>query len=365
MRARPSNPTLHAGAHRCYIEPVKRRRDSERLITGSRVGGCLALLLACALGSPAAAQSSAAAAEALFEKGLSAMQAGRFDEACPALAESYRLDPRPGGLFTLAECENKAGRVATAAAHYQDYLRLVEKLSAQQRGAQKAREKVSREQLAALEPRVPKLTISVAEGTPEDAKIFLGKLELGRPSLGTALPIDPGKHLVRLELSGRAPSELELTLAEGETKSVELSLAQPTSEEAAPPARSVPTSEAPPSGDGSSGLTPLALVVGGVGVAGLVVGGVTGALVFAQKSTVDENCVGNVCNQEGLDATETASTFGLVSTVGFVAGGALVATGVVLLLVDGSSDTQEAAKSYQLAPYASPEGAGLGFGMRF
>ena len=29
------------------------------------------------------------------------MKAGRYDDACPALAESHRLDPRPGGLFTL------------------------------------------------------------------------------------------------------------------------------------------------------------------------------------------------------------------------------------------------------------------------
>jgi tetratricopeptide (TPR) repeat protein len=336
-----------------------------RLITGSRASSCAALLFACALGSSAAAQSSAAAAEALFEKGLSAMQAGRFDEACPALAESYRLDPRPGGLFTLAECENKSGRVATAAAHYQDYLRLVEKLPAPQRGAQKAREKVSREQLAALEPRVPKLTIQLAEGTPEGATVFLGKLELGQPSLGVALPIDPGKHVVRLEMAGRSPTVLDVVLAEGEAKSVELELGALPSEEAAPQVPVGPPEEVPPSGGSGSALTPLGLVVGGVGVAGLIVGGVTGALVFAQKSTVDEHCVGNVCNQEGLDATETASTFGLVSTVGFIAGGALVTTGLVLLLVDGSSDSQEAAKSYQLVPYASPEGAGLGFGMRF
>ena len=53
-----------------------------------------------AIAAPAAAQD-VASAEALFDRGLAGMRAGNYEVGCPALSESYRLDPRPGTLFTL------------------------------------------------------------------------------------------------------------------------------------------------------------------------------------------------------------------------------------------------------------------------
>src|SRR5438477_5379956 len=82
-----------------------------------------------------------AAAEALFNKGLADMQAGHYDTGCPSIAESYRLDPRPGTLFTLAECEAKGGKLATAVARYEDYLQLFARLTPDQQAKQKGRER--------------------------------------------------------------------------------------------------------------------------------------------------------------------------------------------------------------------------------
>jgi hypothetical protein len=70
------------------------------------------LLLAACLGTlpalaedPGAAQDAKAAAKALFDRGIDERDAHRYESACPALAESYELDPRPGTLLYLAECE--------------------------------------------------------------------------------------------------------------------------------------------------------------------------------------------------------------------------------------------------------------------
>ena len=90
--------------------------------------------------SPARAQD-VATAEALFNKGMSEMNAGRYPTACPAIEESYRLDPRPGTLFTLAECAAKAGRVATAVSRYEDYLQLFARLAPKDQAKQMGREK--------------------------------------------------------------------------------------------------------------------------------------------------------------------------------------------------------------------------------
>jgi hypothetical protein len=79
-----------------------------------------------------AAAEDTATAGALFEKGVADMEAKRFASACPAIEESQRIDPRPGTLFTLAECLAGWGKVASAVARYQDYVDLVPLLAPQQ-----------------------------------------------------------------------------------------------------------------------------------------------------------------------------------------------------------------------------------------
>src|SRR4051812_33487281 len=80
-----------------------------------------------------AAAQDVAAADALFKRGVTAMKAGDLETACPAIAESQRLDPHAGTLFTLAECENRRGHVATAVVHYASYLGQVGSLPPDQR----------------------------------------------------------------------------------------------------------------------------------------------------------------------------------------------------------------------------------------
>src|SRR5262249_667778 len=106
------------------------------------------------LAAPAGAQD-VAAAKALFSQGLAEMEAGHSEKGCPAIEESYRLDPRPGTLFTLAECENKRGRIATAVARYEDYLALVSRMPPAQQARQSVRVKIAKNQKATLGPQVP------------------------------------------------------------------------------------------------------------------------------------------------------------------------------------------------------------------
>ena len=121
---------------------------------------CLGLL---GSGREALAQD-VAAAEALFQKGVAEMEAQQFAAACPHIAESQRLDPRPGTLYTLADCEMMAGRIATAVAHYEDYLRAYDGMKPDQQAKHADRARKASAQKAALSKEVPELLDRPASG---------------------------------------------------------------------------------------------------------------------------------------------------------------------------------------------------------
>ncbi|MBK8252744.1 MAG: hypothetical protein IPK82_08765 [Polyangiaceae bacterium] len=272
----------------------------------------------------------AAAAEALFNKGVAEMEAGHFDVACPALAESQRLDPRPGTMFTLAECEAKAGKIATALVHYEDYLRAAELLPGPQKQRHAQRMDIAKTKKASLAPAVPILTLTLPKNAPPDTKVSRDGTELTAASLGVALPVDPGEHVIVTMLRTGERIEQKISLARGEKRAVEVTIK--SSQVGAPTGSTVV--ETPNSGDGPSGRRVASYVIGGVGIAGLALGGVMGGLALSSKGVVDEHCPNKNCDAEGAKALEEGRTTSLVSTIGLGVGAAGVATAVILLLTE-------------------------------
>ena len=100
----------------------------------------------------------------------------------------------------------------------------------------------------------------------------------------------------------------------------------------------------------------IGLVVGGAGVAGLVIGGVFG---LVSKSTYNNaftnECGGNpnTCSTQGAQDGSTAHSQATISTVGFIAGAALLAGGAVLYF------TAPKGTSIGVAPTVGTAGGGL------
>jgi tetratricopeptide (TPR) repeat protein len=99
----------------------------------SRTRTALWLVAALAASRGAAAQEAPPAddaqrrARALHEQGMSAYDAGRYDEAATAFDQAYQLSPAPGLLFNLAQAQRGRGPRACpeALAAYRSYLRAV------------------------------------------------------------------------------------------------------------------------------------------------------------------------------------------------------------------------------------------------
>ena len=280
----------------------------------------------------AAAAGEPTEAETLFDQGLDLMMEERYGEACPLLKRSFEADPQPGAEFTLAECYAKAGKIASALARYQAFLVTVEKLPPAERFRQAERAKVAKQQAKELEPRVASVQLKLPEGAPVGTTVKLDDVTVDQ--LDARQSVDPGEHRVLVEDPTGARKEQSFTVAEGAKEEVLLELPS-----AAPPAEE----------SGGGGLGPMrtaALVVGGVGVASLVVFGITGGLALGEASTVDDNCTDGRCNAEGKEAADQGLLLGNVATATLVIGLAAVATGIILWVVapdDGSAPASEPA----------------------
>jgi hypothetical protein len=313
----------------------------------------------------------AATAGALFDKGVLDMQAGRFDNACPALEESQQLDPHPGTLFTLAECQAKWGKVASAVQHYQDYTDLVSRLPPAQQARHRERVGIAKAQLGKLKPSVPTLTLVLPATAPRETTVTRNGVALQGAALGLALPVDPGQYVIVTHLPSGAEHSATVSIALGDAKRVELDVSQPAAlvspaSEPAAPAPSVSPGSAPPAESQRKSNT-LAYVIGGIGVAGVAVGSVTGILVFGKKSTVKDDCVGSTCSSAGVSAANSGKTLAIVSDIGFGIGIVGLATSAVLLLTrpKAEPDAQVLAPRWEPLLASTPGGAWAGLGHRF
>ncbi|XXX73824.1 hypothetical protein WMF30_39880 [Sorangium sp. So ce134] len=320
-------------------------------------------LLSIALAAPASAQPDAVAvAESLFNRGLAEMLAGRYPTGCPALAESHRLDPRPGRLFTLAECEAQWGRIATAVARYNDFLALYSRMSEAEKLQQSERHKVALEQRDALAPLVPQLTLTLPDDAPAGTVVQRDGITLGQPSLGIALPVNPGEHVVTTRAPGGPANEVRFTIDKSESKTIALEVKLPVDDPPPdrPAARALAPAVAPPAkradgpveaaqAPGTSGRRVVTYVAGGLAVSGLILGSVTGWMALNESSRADEDCddVGSGAAEcrtpVGKAAGERAKHLGTVSTIGFSAGAVLAGAALLLFLTEPSPSGPQAA----------------------
>jgi hypothetical protein len=103
------------------------------------------------------------------------------------------------------------------------------------------------------------------------------------------------------------------------------------------------------------------LAVGGVGLAGVVVGSIFGVRTFQKKGAISpQDCdAQGACSPQGVELQQDAHRSATISTVAFAVGLTAVAGGVVLVATSGSS-----AKSATSA-WIAPGPGGLVAGGRF
>ncbi len=301
------------------------------------------LLQAPALAQDAAAQ---AAAQELFDAGRKLMDAGSYAEACPKLAASAKLDPGAGTLLNLAACYEKNGQTASAWVTYKDASAAASS-SGKKDWAAKADQKA-----AALEGKLSRLKIEVQGEPLAGLLVRRDDALLNSAELGLGIPVDPGTRKVSASAPGYEAWSTEVEVAPGAgvvTVAVPslVKMSETTSAVPAAPTQPAPmptVKDAP--ADGSAQRT-LGLALGGLGLVGVGFGTFMGLQAKSQHDeALDKYCrTDTICTQEGADRVDDAKSSATLSTVGFLVGGAALATGVVLYVSAPSGDAQVAVRS--------------------
>ena len=258
-------------------------------------------------------------AEKVFRQGRASAEAGDYPRACTAFAESLRLDPAPGTLLNLADCEEHMGRFASAWANF----RRVESVLP----TTDERTEVARARAGAVAPRVPWIAITLTSGMPHDARVFCDDVELVGPHLGMPLPVDPGPHGVLVVAPGYESSSTTVIARERETTHVVVGLGLPNRHPEVGPRQ--PSQLAP-------------WLVGAAGIVSIGVGTYFGARALAERSMSDASCTAGLCTSgAALGEYGAARSDARASDVALGVGIVALAVGG-LLLVTSSSDARVA-----------------------
>ena len=307
-------------------------------------------------------EGGAAAAESLFQEARKLMDAKRYSEACPKLVASQKIAPAVGTLLNLADCYERAGQLASAWARFHEAIALAQRLG------RPDREKTARERADKLEPRLIKLTIVSVE---KNVDVKLDGNVLDAAALGTAVPVDPGKHAIEATAKGKKAFTATIDVSNRtRSPSVEIPALDADPEASQPRSGSGADSSA---GGGSSGDTKVSdeqtgsggtqrivsYVAMGLGGVGVVVGVIFGLRTSSIWTDAKTHCTGLECDRTGVTLATDAKNAGTISTISFVAGGVLLAGGAVLFFTAPSGSAKSPSSGKQSEP-ALGVGVGLG-----
>jgi hypothetical protein len=322
---------------------------------------------------PAHAQADEAATRAsarqLGTAGVEAYQAGAYAKASEKLEKAFRILKVPSLGLWSARALKATGNYVQAAERYLEVTRL--EVTGGDVAVQKRARAEAVTELESLQPKIPNLTIEVKGAASPDVSIKLDGVAISSDLIGEPQPVNPGSHTIVVS-RGDEQVTAQISLSEGEAKTSVLELKPATTgatgalvangdaPASAGPEResSSATDSAPPRK--ASTIRTLGWISLGVGGAGLALGGVAGILALGKRSSIDDSaqCEGDRCLPAERPLADSYNSLRTWSSVGFIAGGVLAATGVVLLLTAPSNQTSTD-RGPSAALWISPEGAGV------
>ncbi len=207
--------------------------------------------------------------------------------------------------------------------------------------------------LADVENALPTLVVSAKSSTGVDLVDVRVSVD-GQPLLskldGQAVSMDPGVHAFHFEAHDGTSLDSQVLVKEGD-KNRPVAVVIPA---ATPPPTKQPAHEAlVATSSGPSSWKPIGWAMAGVGAAGLAMASVLGIVAVADKNA---HCDANDLCDPG--ASGRIKSEALLSDVGWIAGGVVLAGGIATLLLAPKRAREKAAR-IEVAPIVGAGGGGV------
>lgn len=304
-------------------------------------------------------------AERLFREAQKLMAQQRFGQACPKLEAVYAKDHELGTLLNLAYCHKMQG------ASWQSWLEFKEaELKATALNRPERRD-FARKRMAELEKSLVRVVVDVPANV-ELTEVQVEERHVPEAEKGALFAAETGPRKVTFRAKGKKPLVQLVTFVKAATPQ---HLAVPPLEDESPPPpppvvaveppppapapAPEPVAPPPPEKPTGSSQRTVALVLAGVGAAGIAAGAVTGAITLS-----------NACSTSGWGSSKCPTdpaarkaekddgrTTGRIADVSFAVGGAaLVAAVVVWLLAPPRVATSGVAPPRRFTVAPAPNG---------
>ena len=335
----------------------------------------LLLGLVCAsftLDARAQTDEERAGARAAAGAGVQAWKEGRWADVVDLFTRAESLVHSPGHLLYVARAQEKLGKLVSARETYLKITR--ENLDAGAPAAFRSAKADAEKELAAIEPRLPYVTVGVQGGEGLAVTVTMDGAQVPPALVGVPHPVDPGTHEFSASAQGMASSPAAITLKEASRETVTLVLqpaasAAPASPAGAPgdPAATFSSDPAPgpdsgPADSGASSMKIGGFVALGVGVVGLGVGTVFALRAGSKRGEADDLCGPDACplsRKAEIDELDSdADSAAGIATAGFIVGGVGVAAGVTLLILSSRESAENRTKP-GIRPWIGLQSAGF------
>jgi hypothetical protein len=305
--------------------------------------------VAIAVMSPAGAGADEVSrADALFNAAKQLRDAGQYADACPQFAQSSSLAPGVGVSLYLADCYEHVGKTASAWIEFR-------KAEALARDRNDKRAEIAHARALALEPRLSGLTLAAPPATRgQGPEVLLDGARIPPQEWNTAMAVDPGDHVVTVNVAGQ-PSRNLIAHVDAGKRTARVEIDGGSTADAGPSAPATPASSpsepATPSDHGATRRW-VGIALLGAGAVGLGVG--TAILLNNSASAA-----ANSPSCAPPPPKDSSATVG--STIAFAAGGIALAAGLVLTV----TTPNKAGVGVVAAPMLTAQGAGALVQARF
>jgi hypothetical protein len=292
-------------------------------------------------------------ADALFDRALAVARSDKA-QACELFEASYNLDARAGTSINLGLCREELGQLASAWIAFKEALRRVK---------DPVKKQLALDRIAAIEPRLSYLTISVSDIAHAPVITLNGK-RIDPGLLGTRMPVDGGRYAIEATAFGHEDWRRSIVIDAERANSIvavpalvvtaEQQSSRPSAEESVATGSRVFTSR-----------RKVAVTVGALGLASIGAG-----LAFGRAARVLERNAFVLCPDATMSCpdAEDANSYlsrarkhALFANIGYGVGGAFVVTAIVLWATGGESRSRD---RVSITPYVG-DASGVDVMVRF